>query len=89
MSAMSGPIVGISLLSALAAGTYAYMLHGELQHEKVAVSLAEQNLVVAKRATDEANRKVTATKLSLDTCNVQLSDTQSKLESAMSHPRKR
>ena len=77
-------VVGLAVIAALASGTYAYMMRGELDREKALVATAEQSVSASKRAADDAVRKFTAANASLDTCSVQLTDVQAKLEAITS-----
>ncbi|TAL02542.1 MAG: hypothetical protein EPO08_06860 [Rhodospirillaceae bacterium] len=77
-------VVGIAVIAALASGTYAYMMRGELDREKAMVTTAEQSVSMLKRGADDAAKKAAAANASLDTCTTQLSDVQAKLEAITS-----
>jgi len=77
-------VVGIAVIAALASGTYAYMMRGELDREKILVAAAQQNVMASRRTTDDSAKQSAATKASLDTCVAQLNDVQAKLEAATS-----
>jgi hypothetical protein len=75
-------VVGVAVIAALASGTYAYMMRGELDREKALVTAAEQSMSVSKRAADDTARTFAATKATLATCTTQLSDVQAQLDAA-------
>jgi len=86
MNHMAGPVVGIALIAAVAAGVYAYTLHGELFQAKAALAVAQQNLDASKRTADDGNKKYAVAKSALDTCVAQLTDVQSKLDALVAKP---
>ena len=61
-------VVGVAVIAALASGTYAYMMRGELDREKALVTAAQQSMSTSKRAADDAARTSAVTKASLETC---------------------
>jgi hypothetical protein len=88
MDKMAGPVVGISVIAALAAGVYAYMLHGELQRARAALAAGRQTLEISRRTIEDANRKSAVARADLETCNALLKEMQAKAEAAQPRARK-
>jgi hypothetical protein len=88
MDKMAGPVVGIAVIAAVAAGVYAYMLHGELQRERAALAASQQTVETYRRTTEDSNRKSAVARADLDTCNALLKEMQDKLEAAQPKVRK-
>ena len=82
MDRATGPIIAIALIIAIAAGVYAYNLHGQLALALAAQTAAEQKATQATQQSQATLAKMSQDSSALSGCKTQLQEATNRADAA-------